>query len=148
MYSDSSDAALPASGFPIRKSPDQSVLAAPRSLSQLTTSFIAIRCQGIHCAPLVTRPTISWSRLFLSTSSLYFSLPYAIVKEQCFLLCKKHEIILDSLQRVARIQAVAHTPPLRKISAGHAPLHAPLPAKHGGRAWNRTRDLVLIRDAL
>jgi hypothetical protein len=28
-------------GYPIRKSPDQSVLAAPRSLSQLITSFIA-----------------------------------------------------------------------------------------------------------
>ena len=28
-------------GYPIRKSPDQSVFAAPRSLSQLITSFIA-----------------------------------------------------------------------------------------------------------
>ena len=28
-------------------------LAAPRSLSQLTTSFIASRCQGIHRTPLV-----------------------------------------------------------------------------------------------
>ena len=28
-------------------------LAAPRSLSQLTTSFIASRCQGIHRAPLI-----------------------------------------------------------------------------------------------
>ena len=34
-------AALPPVGFPIRKSPDQSLFAAPRSLSQLTTSFIA-----------------------------------------------------------------------------------------------------------
>jgi hypothetical protein len=40
-------------GFPIRKSPDQSLLTAPRSLSQLTTSFIGIRCQGIHHAPFV-----------------------------------------------------------------------------------------------
>ncbi len=29
-------------GFPIRKSPDQSLLAAPRGLSQLATSFIAV----------------------------------------------------------------------------------------------------------
>ncbi len=28
-------------------------LAAPRSLSQLTTSFIASRCQGIHRTPLI-----------------------------------------------------------------------------------------------
>ena len=37
-------------GFPIRKSPDRSLFAAPRSLSQLITSFIGSWCQGI---PLV-----------------------------------------------------------------------------------------------
>ena len=41
-------------GFPIRTSPGQSLLAALRGLSQLATSFIAIFCQGIHHAPLVT----------------------------------------------------------------------------------------------
>ena len=40
-------------GFPIRKSPDRRVCAAPRSLSQLAASFIACFCQGIHRAPLV-----------------------------------------------------------------------------------------------
>ena len=40
-------------GFPIRKSPDQCLLAAPRGLSQLATSFFACFCQGIHHAPLV-----------------------------------------------------------------------------------------------
>jgi hypothetical protein len=39
-------------GFPIRKSPDRSSFAAPRSLSQRTTSFIACACQGIHRTPL------------------------------------------------------------------------------------------------
>ena len=39
-------------GFPIRKSTDQSSLAAPRGLSQLTTSFIASQRQGIHQMPL------------------------------------------------------------------------------------------------
>jgi hypothetical protein len=37
-----------ARGFPIRKSPDQSLFAAPRRLSQRITSFIASQCQGIH----------------------------------------------------------------------------------------------------
>ena len=46
-------AGLPAVGFPIRKSPDQRVFAAPRGLSQLTTSFFALRRQGIHHVPLV-----------------------------------------------------------------------------------------------
>ena len=40
-------------GFPIRTSPDQNLLAVPRGLSQLATSFIAIFRQGIHRAPLV-----------------------------------------------------------------------------------------------
>ncbi len=35
-------------GFPIRKCPDQSLFAAPRTLSQRTTSFIASQRQGIH----------------------------------------------------------------------------------------------------
>ena len=41
MYSDKDDIVLTISGYPIRKSPDQRVLATPRSLSQLITSFIA-----------------------------------------------------------------------------------------------------------
>ena len=38
-------------GFPIRKFTDQSLLAAPRDLSQRATSFIASQCQGIHQMP-------------------------------------------------------------------------------------------------
>ena len=38
-------------GFPIRRSPDQSLFAAPRSFSQLSTSFIACWRQGIHRTP-------------------------------------------------------------------------------------------------
>ena len=38
-------------GFPIRKSMDQSLLAAPHGLSQRATSFIASLCQGIHEMP-------------------------------------------------------------------------------------------------
>ena len=41
FYSEKNDDVLMSSGYPIRKSPDQSVIAAPRSLSQLSTSFIA-----------------------------------------------------------------------------------------------------------
>jgi hypothetical protein len=48
-------------GCPIRTSADHSLLAAPRGLSQPSTSFIGSRCQGIHRAPLLAR------RLDLST---------------------------------------------------------------------------------
>ena len=46
--------ALALVGFPIRRSRDHGLYAAPPGLSQLTTSFIASSCQGIHRAPFVT----------------------------------------------------------------------------------------------
>ena len=48
------DACLHAPGCPIRKSPDRRSFAPPRGLSQLITSFVAAKSQGIPCAPLVT----------------------------------------------------------------------------------------------
>jgi hypothetical protein len=42
-------------GFPIRTSPDQSSLAAPRRFSQRATSFIASWRQGIHQMPFIAR---------------------------------------------------------------------------------------------
>jgi hypothetical protein len=59
MYSGQDDPKGP--GFPIRKSTDQSLLTAPRGLSQRATSFIASRCQGIHQMPLrrLTQPPVS-----------------------------------------------------------------------------------------
>jgi len=45
--------AFPHAGFPIRVSPDHSLLAAPRGLSQPATPFIGPWCQGIHRTPLV-----------------------------------------------------------------------------------------------
>ena len=39
-------------GFPIQRFSDQSLFAAPRNLSQRTTSFIASQRQGIHRIPL------------------------------------------------------------------------------------------------
>ena len=40
-------------GCPIRKPTDQSLLAAPRGLSQRAASFIASQCQGIHQMPFI-----------------------------------------------------------------------------------------------
>jgi hypothetical protein len=47
-----SDSQVSKVGFPIRKSTDQSLFAAPHGLSQRITSFIACACQGIHQMPL------------------------------------------------------------------------------------------------
>lgn len=41
-------------GYPIRKSPDQSVFATPRGISQLATSFVGNQCQGIHRMPFIS----------------------------------------------------------------------------------------------
>jgi hypothetical protein len=62
MYSAKGHPASPGWGCPIRTSPDHSLLAAPRGLSQPSTSFIGSWCQGIHRAPLLAR------RLDLSNS--------------------------------------------------------------------------------
>src|SRR5439155_6138870 len=62
MYSAKGLQASPWRGCPIRTSPDQSLLAAPRGFSQPSTSFIGSWCQGIHRAPLLAR------RLDLSNS--------------------------------------------------------------------------------
>ena len=48
MNLDGGNACSHALGFPIRKSPDHSLLAAPRSLSQLIASFFAYLRHGIH----------------------------------------------------------------------------------------------------
>jgi hypothetical protein len=54
-------------GCPIRKSADQRLLAPPRSLSQLTTSFLACPCQGIHHEPLLSyRLTVVYALSWLS----------------------------------------------------------------------------------
>ncbi len=47
--------ASPWRGCPIRRSTDQSLLAAPRGLSQPSTSFVGSWCQGIHHAPFLAR---------------------------------------------------------------------------------------------
>ena len=49
-------------GCPIRRSPDQSLLAAPRGLSQRATSFVASWRQGIHQMPLLPSAPPSGNR--------------------------------------------------------------------------------------
>src|SRR5215204_3560431 len=58
---DSAGDTAEAVGCPIRKSTDQSPLAAPHGLSQRAASFIASQCQGIHQMPF--RRLISFSHL-------------------------------------------------------------------------------------
>ena len=54
FYSDRDNMTLLMLGFPIRRSPDYSLLTATRSLSQSSTSFIGNIRLGIHFVPLST----------------------------------------------------------------------------------------------
>src|SRR6266566_3851330 len=65
-------------GFPIRKSADQSLFAAPRGLSQRTTSFIASQRQGIHRMPL--RHLIT---LIVDARRVLWTLRHDRRKDQC-----------------------------------------------------------------
>ena len=51
-------------GFPIRKSPDRCVFAAPRSLSQLVTSFFGSWCQGIPLALFIAWSTSNLAHIW------------------------------------------------------------------------------------
>ena len=76
-------------GFPIRKSPDHSLLAASRSLSQLTTSFFAFLRLGIHThalSSLTIKSTSHTSERYFPNCAFYilvFCMPvkYSIVKD-------------------------------------------------------------------
>ena len=64
-------------GCPIRRFPDQSLLSAPRDLSQSSTSFFGIDCQGIHYqCPYVPFYALTYSaievRLLKRCKSIYF----------------------------------------------------------------------------
>ena len=81
-------------GFPIRTSTDQSCVAAPRSLSQLPTSFIASWYQGIHRLLLVTYPHFPKGACFihepttLASTSLRGPLRHAEVRLSASLGCR------------------------------------------------------------
>jgi hypothetical protein len=66
MYSEYDNCCSQQLGFPIRTSPDHRLLASPRGLSQLATSFIAYLRQGIHTHALSSL-TIKFT---LDTSSI------------------------------------------------------------------------------
>ena len=57
-------------GFPIRTSPDHSLLAAPRSFSQLTTSFFAYLRLGIHTHALSSLTIMSTSHIMFDACIL------------------------------------------------------------------------------
>jgi hypothetical protein len=102
MYSDERNRCSHLLGFPIRKSPDHSLLAASRSLSQLTTSFIAFLRQGIHTHALSSLTIKSTSH----TIERYFQYAHtsknsADASHTCVLYARQYSVVkdLDCLQQ-------------------------------------------------
>ena len=90
MYSDERNRCSHRLGFPIRKSPDHSLLAASRSLSQLTTSFIAFLRQGIHTHALSSLTIKSTSHTFERYYSVRFS-----SNKTCVLYARQYSVVKD-----------------------------------------------------
>ena len=67
-------------GFPIRKSPDHSLLAASRGLSQLLASFIAFLRQGIHTHALSSLTIKSTSHTTPADGSPARKLPSKVIR--------------------------------------------------------------------
>ena len=79
MYSGKRNRCSHRLGFPIRKSPDRRLLASPRGLSQLTTSFIAYLRQGIHTHALssLTIKSTSYTKCTKCSLLRFASIPTA-----------------------------------------------------------------------
>ncbi len=86
-YSVINDVTLLTPGCPIRISSDQSFLPAPRNFSQVSASFFAFWCLGIHQQPLT-----AWSQYFCFRcfSYTYFSifLVWRISPQALFFICE------------------------------------------------------------
>src|SRR6266851_4045673 len=111
MYSAKGHLASPRWGCPIRTSPDQSLLAAPRGFSQPSTSFIGSWCQGIHRAPLLAR------RLDLSNSPSR--------QDQC-----SQKTLVFSTSLGARTERLYLSAQLLFSSSGTSPERAQKKARH------------------
>ena len=87
--------------FLIQKSPDQCLFAAPRSLSQLITSFFGSQCQGIRPAPFLAWPFAqSWffhlpTRVSRNCRFLYQSFVFSNLRSSCSVF-KVHSAVWTS----------------------------------------------------
>ena len=84
---------IAAPGFPIRISPDRSLFAAPRSFSQLITSFIGSWCQGIPLALFYAWPIVEVSLNSIQTKE-WSNLLVLFRFELCRLICFTNKIVI------------------------------------------------------
>ena len=143
-------------GFPIRKSLDQSLFAAPQGLSQRITSFIACACQGIHRTPL--------RHLIVLIANTHLELEWAWQKDQLLETYPKVAVRQTChVQRLSGLTAVNHsrmepgyifssqfhTEQARRRSALQTySFWRMIKPKIGGAGRDRTDDILLAKQAL
>ena len=147
-------------GFPIRTSPDHSLLAASRGLSQLIASFIAYLRQGIHTHALSSLTIKSTSHTTL-VDATFFALTlvfcnarqYSIVKDLDF--GKKSVDTARNANRVYRLltfdlvglgRIELPTSPLSGVRSSQLSYRPE--ADTGGAGRDRTGDLLSANQAL
>jgi hypothetical protein len=154
MDSDMRDGCLHPPGFPIRISPDHSLLAAPRSFSQLTTSFFAYLRLGIHTHALssLTIKSTSHTGTLLSRFLLVFS------NARQIFCCQRSRLPLRQPANASRLPAAdihclvglgrieLPTSPLSGVRSSQLS-YRPKSAS-GGAGRDRTGDLLNANQAL
>src|SRR5215467_4027619 len=85
-------------GFPIRKSPDHSLLAASRGLSQLTTSFFAFLRLGIHTHALSSLTIKSTSHTFDATSKRFSYIKTCVLYARQIFSCQRSRLLQQSVE--------------------------------------------------
>ena len=123
-------------GFPIRISADQSLFAAPRSFSQLVTSFFGSWCQGIH--PV----------LFFAWTSFLVLLRFLI--NNCWVCFLSRPLLLRRVRPIVVLPFSIERPSFlqSQLSFVLLFLFIQFSKNIGGLKWIRTTDLMLIRHAL
>ena len=163
-------------GFPIRKSTDRSLFAAPRGLSQLVASFFGSWCQGIRPVLLFAwtflrvpfRKRLLFSELLEFHKQILFGIHIAVKRFFLFMLLESFhlavKLYLPSFGKTkssfdANLLKILSSKSVRfyssicfiRFSMNTAGLLTPFPrpCSLGGRSgWTRTIDLALIRRAL
>ena len=161
IYSDARNECSHSLGFPIRKSPDHSLLAASRSLSQLITSFFAYLRLGIHTHALssLTIKSTSHTNTFFTASTALF--PFSVLTRspfrrafrclQTLLSTRLYTCVYNARQySVVKDLDCLSNQFQRSLSFRSNSLLIPYFSFgwRGGPRWNRTIDLTLIRGAL
>ena len=123
----------------IRISADYRSLTAPRSFSQLTTSFIGSQCQGIRPALFLALPFV-----FLSSLLIHCSFFTRLI---FFLIVSFHLIVFPHTFLI-QFSRFLFTILFREQKLTENFFSINLHPRFGGHKWTRTTDLTLIRRAL